>query len=293
MVDSAEYVIISTVRDEEKYIEKTVLSVIAQTIVPKQWIIVNDNSKDDTLKVLQNITTNYPFIQIVDYPGFKKRIPGAGVVQAFNYGYSKLSACQYDYIVKLDGDLSFDPNYFQEIFTAFDKDRSLGIASGIVLDCKTGKPVTISFQEYTYGASKIYKKECFDKLYPLEAVKGWDMLDNVIAQKYGYSTRIIPSEIVMHLKPMDVAVGKKYENILKGYYDAFYQYMPIFVLIKMVKLILVKPCLLGGIFYLLGYLKNRLLKKEYYWDEEVLSIIREHQKKRIKNIMRGNPYSRD
>ena len=40
------YVIITPARDEEAYIEKAILSVVAQTIRPAQWIIVDDGSRD-------------------------------------------------------------------------------------------------------------------------------------------------------------------------------------------------------------------------------------------------------
>ncbi len=50
--------------------------------------------------------------------GFRKS--GGGVVEAFNDGYERLNCDDWDYIVKLDGDLSFDPGYFEKCFEYFD-----------------------------------------------------------------------------------------------------------------------------------------------------------------------------
>jgi cellulose synthase/poly-beta-1,6-N-acetylglucosamine synthase-like glycosyltransferase len=50
------YVVISPVRDEAVYIEKTLQSVVDQTIRPSEWIIVNDGSTDRTGGNLEPVT---------------------------------------------------------------------------------------------------------------------------------------------------------------------------------------------------------------------------------------------
>jgi len=45
------YVVISPVRDEEKFIEYTMQSMISQTVKPLFWVIVNDGSKDKTREI--------------------------------------------------------------------------------------------------------------------------------------------------------------------------------------------------------------------------------------------------
>ncbi|RPI66248.1 MAG: glycosyltransferase family 2 protein, partial [Ignavibacteriales bacterium] len=42
------YVIISPVKNEEKYISYTLESVVNQTRLPEEWIIVDDGSTDNT-----------------------------------------------------------------------------------------------------------------------------------------------------------------------------------------------------------------------------------------------------
>lgn len=291
MKNNIKYVIITPVRDEEKYIEKTIISVINQTILPNEWLIVNDNSIDNTVKIINNYKDNYKFINIIDYPFNKDRIPGKGVIQAFNFGYSKLYTKEYDFIVKLDADLSFDSCLFENIFNEFEKEGDLGLASGLVVDAATRKPVTNSYIEYTYGACKIYKKECFTRIIPIEAIKGWDMLDNLKIQQLGYKTLIIKSQILYHLKPMNKAVGVSYENYLKGYYDAYYRYLKIFVFIKFMKLLLIRPFIIGGLYYLKGYIKNILFDKSNYHDISVIKLLHTQQKRRLKNIIIGKPYS--
>ena len=47
------YVIITPVRDEEAYLRFTIESVLAQTIRPIEWVIVNDGSTDRTGELLR------------------------------------------------------------------------------------------------------------------------------------------------------------------------------------------------------------------------------------------------
>jgi hypothetical protein len=37
-----DYVLVTPARNEERFIEKTIRSVIVQTVLPKKWIIVSD-----------------------------------------------------------------------------------------------------------------------------------------------------------------------------------------------------------------------------------------------------------
>ena len=54
------YVIISPVRDEEKYIERTIQSVMRQTIRPVEWVIVDDGSCDRTAAILDDYGSREP-----------------------------------------------------------------------------------------------------------------------------------------------------------------------------------------------------------------------------------------
>ncbi|MCK4830926.1 glycosyltransferase family 2 protein, partial [bacterium] len=47
------YVLITPARNEEDYIEKTIQSVISQTILPAKWVIVSDGSTDLTDEIVE------------------------------------------------------------------------------------------------------------------------------------------------------------------------------------------------------------------------------------------------
>ena len=60
------------------------------------------------------------------------RAAGDGVMDAFYAGYALVEKEKWDYVVKLDGDLSFRPDYFERCFERFDVDLALGIAGGTI-----------------------------------------------------------------------------------------------------------------------------------------------------------------
>src|SRR6202007_1567243 len=69
--------------------------------------------------------------------GFRKS--GGGVMEAFHDGYSQLATSDWDFLVKLDGDLTFAPDYFEQCFRHFASDPKLGIGGGLVCTEIAGK----------------------------------------------------------------------------------------------------------------------------------------------------------
>ena len=118
---NTKYVIITPVRNEEKYIETTIKSIISQTIKPLEWVIVNDGSTDNTGKIIDSFARQLGWISTLHRidRGFRKS--GGGVIESFYEGFNSLKADQYEFVIKLDGDLSFDPDYFERCFEYFNR----------------------------------------------------------------------------------------------------------------------------------------------------------------------------
>jgi glycosyltransferase involved in cell wall biosynthesis len=107
------YVIISPVRDEEKYLPRTIESMINQTVRATEYILVDDGSTDRTAEIIQEAAREHPWIRYVKRPDRGVRKVGPGVIEAFYDGFSQIQTDNYDYIGKMDGDLSFGPRYFE------------------------------------------------------------------------------------------------------------------------------------------------------------------------------------
>jgi poly-beta-1,6-N-acetyl-D-glucosamine synthase len=171
------YVVISPVRDEESYLTDMIACMIAQTVRPLQWIIVDDGSTDTTGRIIDEHAARYPWITAVhcENRGFRKA--GGGVVDAFNAGYAALTPEKWDFIVKLDGDLSFTSDYFEHCFEEFASEPHLGVAGGVichVIDAKEQVEACPAF--HVRGATKIYREKCWNAIggfWPVQAGTPW------------------------------------------------------------------------------------------------------------------------
>ena len=99
------YVVVTPVRDEVLYIEKTIEAVGRQTILPAEWIIVDDGSTDGTGELLDRRAGEHGCIKVIHRGNRGFRSAGGGVMEAFYAGYSQISDSNWDFIVKLDGDV--------------------------------------------------------------------------------------------------------------------------------------------------------------------------------------------
>lgn len=282
--------VVTPVRDEELYVAKTIESVLGQTVQPVEWIFVDDNSTDRTASIIERYLDEHRFIRLVKLPSGTSRLPGSGVVRAFNFGIRKLETMDVNIIMKLDADLTFESDLFEGMADEFRRDDKLGIASGMIYENRNGQlvPVKKNHESHPYGAAKFYKKSCFDLIWPLDEIKGWDLVDNIKANMKGFKTRIIHSQRIIHQKLMESAAGKRKENYLKGYYSAHLRYLHVFTLLRAVRIALDKPYILGAVQFLAGYFHNLLAARDFYPDASVTSFLRQQQRNRILRPWKGS-----
>ena len=180
---NTKYVVITPVRDEESYLPLTIESMVRQTILPQQWIIVNDGSKDSTGSIIDDAARQYSWIRAVHRKdrGFRKW--GAGIIEAFYDGFNQLAWQDWDFMCKLDGDLSFEPDYFERAFQRFLENSRIGIGGGILYHYEDKKLV---FEKHPVfhvrGGVKIYRRACWDAIDGLWVGPGSDTVDEVKAK---------------------------------------------------------------------------------------------------------------
>ncbi len=68
--------LISPVRNEETYLERIAGAVAAQTRPPDLWLVVNDGSTDRTPEILEQLTKQIDFLQVLDTAKLPKIGPG-------------------------------------------------------------------------------------------------------------------------------------------------------------------------------------------------------------------------
>jgi glycosyltransferase involved in cell wall biosynthesis len=276
------YVIITPVRDEEKYIESTLQAVVNQTIVPIEWVIVNDGSSDRTGAIADEYSAKYPWIHVVhrENRGFRKS--GGGVMEAFYSGFGVLRSKSWDYLVKLDGDLGFSSDYFEKCFAHFDQDPKLGVGGGdIAHDIEGTMKVEENPRFHVRGATKIYRRECWDAIGGLFPATGWDTIDEVKANMLGWSTYAFTELRLHHHRFTGSEDGLFRDRVKHGVACYVSGYHPLFVAASCLRRLTKKPRVTGSIGMMYGFVKSHFTRPPRLNDRSYFAYIRGQQLRRL------------
>lgn len=160
-ITNLKYVLITPARNEEAFIEQTIRSVIAQTVLPLKWIVVSDGSTDGTDGIVKKYAAEHRWIELLRMPERMERHFG-GKAHAFNAGYVRVRELKYDIIGNLDADITFEEDYISFLLCKFVENPQLGVS---------GTPFNEESQKYDYrftsiehvsGACQLFRRECFE-----------------------------------------------------------------------------------------------------------------------------------
>ena len=282
-LSNTKYVVISPVRDEEAYIRFTIESMIAQTIRPNQWIIVNDGSTDNTGPIIDEYAAAYSWIIPVHRSnrGFREG-KGGGVVDAFNDGYRALKPQEWDFLVKLDGDLSFDQDYFEKCFQYFRNEEKLGVGGGVMCYMENG---TKEFEEnpkfHVRGATKIYRRACWDAIGGFWPAPGWDTMDEVKASMLGWKTRSFDDLHLLHHRHTGAADGMWGNLVKNGRANYVCGYHPLFMMTKCLGRLWRRPYLIGSIALFYGFVTGYAKRIPQVNEPNTIDYLRQQQLSRL------------
>jgi poly-beta-1,6-N-acetyl-D-glucosamine synthase len=278
-----DYLIISPCRNEADYVKKTLNSVIAQSIQPKLWVIVDDGSTDETPAILAEYALNHSFIKIVTRTDRGHRSVGPGVIEAFYAGYDTVDLSAFDFICKLDLDLIMPPNYFEILIQRMQENPRLGNCSGkpYFVDSNSGKLISEGCgDENAIGASKFYRRQCFEQIGGFIRQVMWDGIDGHRCRQLGWIAVSWdePGLRFTHLRPM----GSSQQSIITGRMrHGFGQYFMgtglIYMLASSVYRMAHPPYVIGGMAMFWGYLSSLLKGLPRFDDEELVKFIRKYQ----------------
>lgn len=286
------YVLITPVRNEESNIQRTIESLLAQTLRPVKWIIVDDASTDCTAEIVHSYLSGYPFISLVKRETLGERNFGSKVA-AFNVGLKCLIDTEYSFIGNLDGDIILAPDYYENILAEFGKDPKLGIAGGNV-HTKIGE----RFVSYDHtddsvaGAIQLFRKECFEQIggyTPLEH-GGIDAAAEILARMHGWAVRKVPHNIVYEHRRTGSArklgfvtrykeEGEKFHSL--GYSTLFYCFRCAYRLKN-------RPFFIGSMLSLIGFMSAKLRGSLPSLPPQAVSYLRSEQMEKLKQLLWGN-----
>lgn len=294
-MDKNNYVLITAARNEEKYIENTIKTIIEQTVLPVKWIIVSDGSTDRTDEIVMQYSARYNFIHLGrKTANMTGQVDFSSKVNAIKMGYEKLQDIDYSFIGILDGDVTFDSYYYENILNKFSKNTKLGIGGGIIFDqyddhCIRRSP---NRSNYVSGCIQLLRRECYEEIGGLFPIKegGEDTIAAVTAQMKGWVVESFEELKVYHHKHSNATRDKLKEAFRSG--QMFYALgsHPAFELLKSIKSITVEPYLLFAITRIFGYLIPYLEKQRRPVTEQFIQFLRKEQLAQLKAVFieKGN-----
>lgn len=304
---SRDYLIICPCRDEAAYLQRTIDSLIAQTVQPKMLLVVDDGSTDATPAMLEAYEKAHDFIKVVRKPDRGGRSVGPGVIETFYYGWEQIDPADFEYVTKLDLDLDLPPRYFETLIERMEANPRIGTCSGKpyfperdteaihnAAHPKHDLQSTIPDYERTYGPlisekcgdemsvgmTKFYRRVCFEEIGGFVREVMWDGIDCHTCRMLGWiaCSWDDPELRFVHLRPM----GSSHKGVLTGrmrhgfgqhFMGTSLAYMTASSVFRMTR----PPYVVGGLGMWLGYVRAMAERKPRYGTSEFRDFLRDYQ----------------
>jgi glycosyltransferase involved in cell wall biosynthesis len=273
------YAIVTPVRDEAENLRRIAGCLDEQTLRPTVWIIVDTGSTDGTLAEARALAGARPWIVVRELAIGSKVMRGGPIVKAFHDGLHAVpEACEL--VVKLDADITFEPDHFDRLVAAFESDARLGIGGGIAYERDadgvwrqrhgTGPGV--------WGADRMYRRACLDDILPLDERMGWDTIDLVSANVHGWETRGLDDLPFLHHRAEGQREITRFEFFRKQGDAAHYMgYRPSYLVVRTLFRSTRDPWAFGII---LGYLDAAKRREPRHPNASVRDYVRDQQRAR-------------
>jgi len=283
------YVLITPAHNEEAYINKTIQSVISQTILPKKWIIVSDGSTDRTDEIVQQYLKENAWIELLRMLEHRDR-QFAAKVFAFNAGYERLKTVSCEIVGNLDADITFGADYFEFLLNKFADIPELGVAgTPFVEDTFQGYDYSFTNIEHVSGACQLFRRQCFEEIGGYIPIKGGgiDWTAVTTARMKGWKTRTFTEKTCFHHRE----IGTGNSNLLGSWFrhgrkDYFLGGHPLWQIFRSLYQMKHKPYVLGGGLLFLGYAWAFLNRVERPVSQELMMFHRGEQMQRLKKAIK-------
>lgn len=292
MRQMGKYEIVTPAYNEAEYIERTINSVMAQTILPERWIIVDDGSTDATGEIVRRYASMYDQIEYQRREKIDGQTYYGSNVYAIMEGYSAIKEDEFEFLAVLDADITLPADYYEQILDQFTLDEKLGVASGVYMDMVDGKfRKILNDRRSTPKAIQVFRIECFEEIGGYLPMKygGEDTCSCVMARMNGWKSWSFPEMTVVHNKPIGTGHAG---NMLKvrfriGLGEYFLAEHPLFMLVKSLRrCVKEKPYIVGGLARIAGYLYGYYKGEKRQISDGVVSFIRQEQVARLYNFNR-------
>jgi biofilm PGA synthesis N-glycosyltransferase PgaC len=193
--------------NEEEHLGDVLASLEGQTRPADEILLVDDGSIDGSAGIAESWAQGRPEARLLRRPPRapdRDRLAAAGELRAFQWALERAGA-EWDVAAKLDSDVRLTPLTVATLEERFRADERLGLAGSFLTERgRDGHPGRLRIRpEHVHGATKFYRRACWEDIAPLPAILGWDTIDEVRARMHGWRTASfeMPDGDPVHLRP--------------------------------------------------------------------------------------------
>jgi glycosyltransferase involved in cell wall biosynthesis len=274
------YIIVTPVKNEQHFLRTTIAAVARQSCKPEAWYIVDDSSTDATPEIIAQASREHSWIKGVKaVSGGTRRIGGQAALYPT---LSTLDARDYDFILRMDGDLDFGEDTLTRLFAEFDKNPKLGVASGTCFITVNGRKIQEKHPRFhTRGPLKVYRSACYQAMQGLDPNEGWDTIDELKANQLGWQSSSFPDIQLHHLRKTQTASGALRGYLNMGRVSFYVGYHPVYALVRSVRHFFSTPWGLGGLYMMFGFFEGYAKRASRIEDRELIGYLRQQQMNRL------------
>jgi glycosyltransferase involved in cell wall biosynthesis len=282
------YVLITPAHNEERFIGKTLNSVVTQTVLPERWVIVDDGSTDDTAEIVESYARRHPWIELVRRTRELDR-NFASKAHAVTLGFERASTPQFEIVGNLDADVSFEPDYMEFVMRKFSEDPELGLAGTPFTQDGDYDSSKDSFEgeNYVAGPCQLFRRECFQEIggYVPNRAGGVDWIAAMTARMKGWKVRSFPEKRFHHHRTLGTAGQGPLQALFSyGEKDYYLGGSPVWELFRVAYRMTKKPVITGGFALLFGYCWAALRRMKRAVAPELMHFHRQEQMKKLRAI---------
>ena len=193
--------IVTPARNEAAHLPLLLKSLTTQTYnVIALFVLVDDDSTDGTAEVIKEWKTCFPAVSIkVKSSG---RIISGGAYYSWWAGvnYALELKNDFDYVMKLDADVSLSPDYFERLKPGFD--TNVDVLGGVI------KGISREQNTYVPGPVKMYSLKALNAIRALPIATGFDVMDEVLCKKIGLRVSVYSDAKFTLNRPIGFSQGK-------------------------------------------------------------------------------------
>lgn len=289
MVPLPALALVTAAHNEQEHLAKTLESVLAQTVPPRRWIIVDDSSTDRTAAIVQAYADRHSWITLERLTAPHAR-NFASKGRAINAGYAAIASEAFDVLGILDGDVSFAPDYFEFLLERFQADLTLGVSGTSYIEGSCGPPdYSLDRSGHVPGQCQFFRRACFEKIgrYQPMPAGGEDTIAVTTARMLGWRTRAWTEKTFVHHRPMGTSGSDRWRAAFQmGRRDYLLGGHPIWELARSAYQMRHPPRVIGGGLLLLGYLWAALRRENIPVSKAFRDYRRQEQLRRLREWFR-------